>query len=349
MKLFVTMLTLVSFTLLQAQSAYEKEFVSTVKGLVKDGNITSISKVYCSKGDCSIDDLVVDNVDAESGEKNRMSVSKFTVEDLDSYYHFKNKNGTLKEGEKRQFSFSLENILSNSHNLFFDKEEMAKELGEKSEMYKYFKKHLDKPTNGNYTLKMQKSKGDVIMNDNGSLSSGAFKIALNNKYTVKEGFEKLNKTMEANPMGAMAYIVINRIEFVIENPKGFLLNLMYINYKTDMLQAKNVQQKEAVNTEYFLQGNKLHKKESFVKAVRKSVKEQLHAKAKEDPTFNDWINHDKQLEKKMDAIFAGTSKGISISIENPHSLSLGDLFSIVMGYTMQQKLAAKPDLIVTIK
>ena len=349
MKLLVVVLTLVSFTLLQAKSVYEKEFVSTVKALVKDGNITAISKVSCLKGDCFIDDLVVDSVDEESGEKNRLFVEKLTVKNVDSYYLFKNKNGTLKEGEKRQFSFSLDNILNNSHNLFFDQEKMGKEFGSKSEMFKYFKKYLDKPTNAHYTLNMQNSKGDVIMTDKGSLDGGAFKIALHNKYTIKEGFENLNKTIEANPMGAMAYVVINSIELVIDNPKGFLRNLMYITYKTDMAQALNAQQREAINAEYFLSGKTLHKRASFVKAIRKSAKDQLHIQAQKDPTFNDWINHDQQLEKKVDAILAGESTRISISIQNPHSLSLGDLFTIVMGYTMQQRLAAKPDIKVTIK
>jgi len=349
MKLFVTILTIATLTLLQAQSAYEKEFISTVNGLVKDGNITSISKVSCSHGDCFIKDLVIDEVDEESGKKDRLSVTKFTVEEIDNYYHFKNKNGALKEGEKRQFSFDLENILSNSHNLFFDKEEMAKELGEKSESFKYFKKYLDKPTNGAYTLKMQKKKGDVIMDDSGALDSGSFKIAFHNQYTVKGGFEKLNKTIETNPMGALAYVVINKIEVVINNPKGFLRNLMYIAYKADMSEAKSTQQKKSVNEEYFLEGDKLHDKVSFVKAIRKSAKVQFKERAKQDPAFNTLINHDKQLEKKVDAILAGTSKRIAITIDNPHSLSLGDLFAVVMGYTMQQKLAVKPDLAVTIK
>jgi len=349
MRLLVALVTLLSLTLLQAQSTYEKEFISTVNGLVKDGNITSISKVSCSKGDCYVNDLVIDNMDEESGEKNRLSVAKFTVKDLENYYKFKNENGALKEGEKRQFSFALENILSNEHNPFFDKEKMAKELGAKSELYKYFKKNLDRPTNAKYTLKMRKSKGDVIMHDKGSLDSGTFKFTLNNKYTVKEGLEKLNTTIENNPMGAMAYVVINKMELVIDNPKGFLRNLIYITYKTDMAEAKNAQQKVAVNEEYFLQGKKLHDKKSFVKAIRKSAKEQLQLQGKKDPTFNAWINHDQQLEKKVDAILAGESKRISISIENPHGLSIGDLFTIVMGYSMQQKLAAKPDLKVIIK
>ena len=46
---------------------------------------------------------------------------------------------------------------------------------------------------------------------------------------------------------------------------------------------------------------------------------------------------------------AGTSNSIDIKIENPLGLSLGDFFTVFMGYAMQQKLVVKPDIRITIK
>ena len=348
-KSLLSFLLLFSVSLLQAETKYEKEFISLVNTMVKDGNISSISKVACAKGDCRIDDLVMKNIDLETGAETVSSMQVFKVKDVKNFITFKEGKGRLKEGEKRAFALELEDIKSDGHNLFFDKEKMKEELGEKSVVYNYFKKHLDAPTDGTYRLTMHKKSGDVMMQDRGDLSTGSFAFGMNNHYTIKGGFEKLDELAQTNPMGVLSYVVINSIEINIKNPKGFLRNLMYITYKSEMQKAKNDEEKRIVNETALLEGSKLHTQKEFTKNVRKNVQKQIKEMAAADPEFAKLINADKQFEKKIDAILAGTSQSIQFKVENKHGLSLGDFFTIFMGYAMQQKLAIKPDIKVVIR
>jgi len=348
-KMITSLVLILSVSLLNAQTKYEKEFITLVKTMEKDGNITSLSKVGCNKGDCFINDLVIESMDEESGEKSQTSVDVFKVRDVKNYITFKEGNGVLKEGEKRSFALELKDIKNDGHNYFFDKEKMKKELGEKSEVYQYFKKYLDASTDGTYKLSMQKKSGDVLMHDKGDLSTGSFVFGMNNRYTIKGGFEKLEELSNTNPMGALSYIVINSIEINIKNPKGFLRNLMYITYTSEMKEATTNEEKSAVNSGVLLSGTKVYTNKEFNKNIRANAQKRIKEMAAKDPEFNKLLNVNGQLEKKVDAVLAGTSKSIQVKIENKHALSLGDFFGLFMGYAMQQKLAVKPDITVTIK
>jgi len=348
-KMIMSLVLMLSVSLLNAQTKYEKEFITLVKTMEKDGNITSLSKVGCHQGDCFINDLVVDNVDEESGEKSVTSIDVFKVTDVQNYITFKEGNGALKEGEKRSFALELKDIKSDGHNLFFDQVKMKSELGEKSEIYRYFKKYLDASTDGSYTLTMQKKNSDVVMQDRGDLSTGSFVFGMNNRYTIKGGFEKLDELSNTNPMGTLSYIVINSIEINIKNPKGFLRNLMYITYQSEMKEASSKEEKVAINGNALLSGDKIHTNKEFNKNIRLNAQKRIKEMATQDPEFNTLLNVNGQLEKKVDAVLAGESKSIQIKIENKHGLSLGDFFTIFMGYAMQQKLVGKPDITVAIK
>ena len=348
-KIVVSFVLLFSVSVLSAQTKYEKEFITLVKTMEKDGNITSLSKVGCIKGDCFITGLVVESVGEESGEKSLTSVELFKVKDVKNYITFKEGNGAMKEGEKRSFALELTDIKTDGHNYFFDKNKMKKEFGEKSEVYRYFKKYLDASTDGAYRLSMQKINSDVVMQDSGNLNTGSFLFGMNNRYTIKGGFEKLEELSNTNPMGALSYIVINSIAINIENPKGFLRNLLYITYESEMKEATSKEERVAVNSAVLLEGDTVHSKKEFHKMIRQNAKKRIQEMAANDPEFNKLLNVNGQLEKKVDAILAGTSKSILIKIENKHGLSLGDFFGIFMGYAMQQKLAAKPDITITIK
>ncbi len=348
-KIIIGLVLMLSVSVLNAQNKYEKEFIAVVEAMHKDGNITSLSKVGCNKGDCYIKDLVVESVDEETGEKTITSIDTFKVKEVKNYITFKEGSGALKEGEKRSFALELTDIKNDGHNFFFDKEKMKKDLGEKSAVYGYFKKYLDASTDGSYVLKMQKKKGDVLMQDKGDLSTGSFVFGMNNRYTIKGGFEKIDELSETNPMGALSFIVINAIEIDIKNPKGFLRNLLYITYKSEMKEAKTHEEKVAINDGVYLSGAKMYDQKEFSTKVRKNAQKRIAKMATEDPEFDKLINVNKQLEKKMDAILAGTSSHIQIKIENKNGLSMGDFFAIFMGYAMQQKLAVKPDITVSIK
>jgi len=350
--MFKTRLLLLSLfwvTLLQAQDAYEKEFITLVNEKVKDGNISSISKVACQKGDCRIDDLVLINTDMETGEKSKTSIASFKLKEVKNFIEFKERRGVLKEGEKRQYSIALNDIQSDGHNLFFDKEKMALELGEKSELYRYFKKYLDTPSDAEYTMHLTKQKGNVVIKDSGTLSTGKFSFSLKSRYTIKGGFEKLDEISQTNPMAMLSYIVINSLEFTIDNPKGFLRNMLYLSYKESIDEAHSKEEKAMINSEYLLSGDKLHSKNEFTAMLQESSSKKLKALATEDPSFNELLNKNGQFEKKLDAVLAGKSSHIDIKIDNPRELSLGDFFTIFMGYAMQQKLAAKPDITLSIK
>jgi len=340
---------LFSVSLIQAETKYEKEFISLVHTMVKDGNISSISKVACAKGDCRIDDLVMKSIDPETGVETVSSMQVFKVKDVKNFITFKEGKGRLKEGEKRAFALELKDIKSDGHNLLFDKEKMKEELGEKSAVYNYFKKHLDTPTDGSYRLTMQKKSGDVVMQDRGDLSTGSFVFGMNNRYTIKGGFEKLDELAQTNPMSALSYIVINSIEINIKNPKGFLRNLMYITYKSEMQKAKSDEEKRVINETALLDGTKLHSQKEFTQKVRKNAQKQIKEMAAADPVFAKLINADKQFEKKIDAVLAGSSQSIQFKVENEQGLSLGDFFTIFMGYAMQQKLTMNPDIKVVIR
>ena len=349
LKFSLILFSLLTITVLNAQEAYEKEFIHLVNEKVKDGNITSVSKVDCQKGDCYIKGLVYDNVDMDTGEKNTISIATFTLKAVKNFIDFKEGRGVLKNGEKRQFAFDLSDIRSDGHNLFFDKEKMAKELGEKSELYGYFKKYLDAPTDGNYALSIEKKKGNVLMKDTGKISTGAFAFSIKNSYTIKGGLEKLDEMSETNPMGMLSYIVINSIDINIDNPKGFLKNLMYINYKEAMGEASTKEERLGINDSFLLSGEKVHSAKEFADVIQKSSAEKIKKMAQEDPSFNELLNRGGQFEKKLKAVLAGESSHIKVKIENPNALSLGDFFTVFMGYAMQQKLVVKPDIKITIK
>ena len=340
---------LISSISLNAQETYEKEFITLINEMVKDGNISSISKVECQKGDCRVDDLVVITTDAETGVLSTLSTALFEVKDVENFIEFKHRDGVLKEGEKRQFAMELSDIRIDGQNLLFDKPKMAKELGEKSELFLYFKKHLDRPSDGKYSLKVEKKSGNVNMEDSGTLTTGAFLFGAKSKYTIKGGFEKLEALSQTNPMAVLSYVVVNSIEINIDNPKGFLRNLLYINYKEEIQQAKTKEERIAINDSFYLLGDTVHTEKEFGEMMRANARIKIRELAKKDPAFNALLNADRQLEKKVDAILAGTSKSIDIKIDNPMGLSLGDFFTVFMGYAMQQKLAVKPDITVTIK
>ena len=348
-RFLVALFLLLFSSLLQAQSAAEKEFITIVNTMVKEGGIRSISKVTCGHGNCQVKDLVMVEQDPETGKKSTLSLAQFKVKEVDNFVAFKQRKGAMKEGSKEHFTIEAKDIKSDGHNLFFDKNEMEKEFGAKSEIYNYFKKHLDSATNGSYTLNMAKNKGDVKMNDNGRLSVGAFSFGIESKYTIKGGFEKVDELAAQNPMGLMAIVVVHNIHIHIQNPKGFLRNLSYMNYSSEMRQASSKEQKKIINTNLNLSGEKVYAKEAFVKQMRATAKQQLEAVVKKDPTFNNMLNKNNQLEKKIDAILSGSSKSIDININNAKNLSIGDFFTLVMGYAMQQKLATDPGVVITIK
>ena len=79
---------LLSFTSVNAQSNYEKEFITLINEMVKDGNISSVSKVGCQKGDCRVDDLVVITTDAETGVLSNLSTAVFMVQDVENFIEF---------------------------------------------------------------------------------------------------------------------------------------------------------------------------------------------------------------------------------------------------------------------
>ena len=348
-KLLLLVIPLLAFTLLNAQSSYEKEFITLVNEMVKDGNISSISKVGCQKGDCRVDDLVLITTDAETGLLSTLSTAVFKLKDVENFIEFKHRDGAMKEGEKRQFAIELGDIRLDGQNLLFDKPKMAQELGEKSELFLYFKKHLNAPTDGRYTLNVEKKSGNVIMQDSGKLTTGEFTFGVKSRYTIKGGFEKLEALSQTNPMAVLSYVVINSIEIHIDNPKGFLRNLLYINYKEEIQKVKTKEERMAINDSFYLLDDTIHSKKEFGEMMRANTRIKIKELAKKDPAFNEMLNKDQQFEKKIDAILAGTSQSIDIKIDNPLGLSVGDFFTIFMGYAMQQKLAIKPDITVTIK
>lgn len=349
LKFSVLLIALLSLTTLNAREAYEKEFIHLVNEKVKDGNITSVSNVDCKGGDCYVEGLVYDNVDMESGEKNTISIATFRLKSVKNFIDFKEGRGVLKEGATRQFALELSDIRSDGHNLFFDKEKMAIELGKKSELYSYFKKYLDTPTDGSYSLTIEKQKSNVLMHDKGKISTGTFAFTVKSSYTIKGGFEKLDEMSETNPMGMLSYIVINSIDIDIDNPKGFLKNLMYINYKEAMGVASSKEERIGINDSFLLSGEKVHSDKEFTGVIQKSSADKIKKMAQDDPSFNELLNKGGQFEKKLKAVLAGTSSHIRIKIANPNGLSLGDFFTIFMGYAMQQKMAVKPDITVSIK
>ncbi|MEE8588314.1 MAG: hypothetical protein V3S80_03085 [Sulfurimonadaceae bacterium] len=348
-KIVLLVTLLCSFTFLNAQEVYEKEFITLINEMVKDGNISSISNVGCQKGDCRVDDLVVITTDTETGVLSTLSTAVFKVKDVESFIEFKYRDGTLKEGEKRQFAIELHDIRVDGHNLLFDKPKMAQELGEKSELFLYFKKYLDRPSDGRYTLKVQKKSGNVIMEDSGILTTGEFRFGIKSRYTIKGGFEKLETLSQTNPMAVLSYVVINSIEINISNPKGFLRNLLYINYKEEIQKVKTKEERIAINNSFYLLDDTVHSQKEFGEMMRANTRIKIKELAKKDPAFNEMLNVNQQFEKKIDAILAGTSQSIDIKIDNPLGLSLGDFFTVFMGYAMQQKLAVKPDITISIK
>jgi hypothetical protein len=346
--LFVIAL-LLSFTLLEAQEAYEKEFKNIIEEMVRDGNISSVSGVACQKGDCRIDGLVVVTTDAESGVHSSFSAAQFKVKNAESFIAFKNKKSALKEGEERQFGFELKDVRVDGHNLLFDDRRMAQELGEKSAVYRYLKKHLDTPTDGSYMFKARSEGGDVKMDDSGRLSIGKFELAAMTKYTIKGGFEKLASLSQENPVGMLSYIVINSIDIKIKNPKGFLRKLLYVNYKDEMHKAALKEERARINESYNLLDDRVHSENEFGEMQRVNARIKIKELALKDPAFDAIINPDRQLEKKVDAILLGESESVSIIINNPHGLSLGDFFIIFIGYAMQEEFVVKPDITITVK
>ncbi len=347
-KITLAVTTLLVCTLLSAQEVYEKEFTALVAAKVKDGNISKVSKVSCQKGDCRLENVLLNSLD-DKGESHETSIELIKLHNVKDFIEFKDGNGTLKNGESRSFAVALTDIKTDGHNLFFDKNEVSKEFGKKSAQYKYLKAHLDTNTDGQYSLTLKKEGKDVVIKDKGALSTGEFTFAINSQYTIKEGFEKLNEVMDTNPMGAMSYIVINSINIKIDNPKGFLKNLIYISYKGEMKKAKSDMERSQINAEFTLDGAKIHSEKSFVKAMLAKNQASLTALKQQDPMFDKIVNKNGQFEKKLQAVLAGESRHIYIKIENKKGLSLGDFITLFMGYAMQQRLTMDPEVSVSIK
>lgn len=347
--LLMVLLLMSISTLIQAQTPSEKEFITVVKQLVKDGNISSVSKVSCHKGDCQVKDLLLMGTDAESGVKSELSVGLFKVEKVDDFISFKQHKGEIKEGESRSFSVQAQDIKVDGENPFFNKKEMARDLGEKSELYRYFKKYLDAQTDGAYRLDIKKSHGDIKMKDQGQLHVGAFKLGIESDYSIKGGFAKIDELSQSNPMGIMAIVTVHHIKIHISNPKGFLRNITYMSYVSEMKNAKTSTEKKEINVLYYLSGATLYSKKLFVQKSREMAKQQIEAVIKKDPAFNSLLNKNGQFEKKVDAILAGSSQSIDIKIDNTKNLNIGDFFTIVMSYAMQQKLRVDHGVVITIK
>ena len=348
-KLLLLSMVFFSFTLLKAESSHEKEFITLVNTMVKDGNISSISNVDCKNGDCQVDDIVMITTDVETGVLSTLSTAVLKLKDVENFIEFKHRNSVLNDGEKYQFAIELSDIRVDGQNFLFDKPKMVKELGEHSELFLYFKKHLDTPTDGKYTLKVQKKSGNVNMQDSGSLTTGEFSFSVKSDYTIRGSLKKLEELSESNPMAVLSYIIINSIEINIDNPKGFLRNLLYINYKEGIQKVKTKEERTAINDIFYLSGDTIYSQKEFSEKMRANTRTKIKELTKKDPVLNALLNVDQQLEKKVDAILLGSSKSIDIKIGNPLGLSLGDFFTLFMGYAIQQKLVVTPDIKVTIK
>ena len=349
MRLRLWLLLLIAVVSLQAQTTYEKEFLQLVEEKIKDGNISSVSKVSCTKGDCFVKDLVLTNTDMETQKKSKLEIASLKLYNVKAFLEFKQGNSDLKKDEGRHFSIALKDIREDGHNLFFEKKEMAEAFGRKSEQYRYFQKYLDTPSDADYLVTLKNEGKDTVIKDEGSLRTGKISISFKTRYTIKEGLKKLQESAEQNSMGMLAFIVINNIDIKIENPKGFLKNLIYINYKSDMSKVKGDEAHQSVNTSYGLLGSKVYTQKELTTSLLKQMHSTITETSKKDLVFDALLNKNNQLEKKLEAILKGTSRHVYIKIENPKSMSLADFFTLFMGYAMQQKLIMDPGLKVSIK
>ncbi|MCJ7765650.1 MAG: hypothetical protein MUP09_06890, partial [Thiovulaceae bacterium] len=82
---------LLSFTLLEAQETYDREFRHIIEEMVHEGNISSVSKIACRQGNCRIDDLVVVTTDVESGVHSSLSVAQFNIVNVENFLEFNHK------------------------------------------------------------------------------------------------------------------------------------------------------------------------------------------------------------------------------------------------------------------
>jgi hypothetical protein len=187
------------------------------------------------------------------------------------------------------------------------------------------------------------------MHDSGKLTIGKFEFNEKIEYTIKGGVEKLESLSEENPVGMLSYIIINRIEIRLKNPKGFLRKLLYINYKQQMQTAALKEERTKINEHYFLLDDKLHSETEFGEMLRVNARIRIKELGQKDPDFNAILNPNRQFEKKADAILSGESESVSVTINNPHGLSLSDLLIIFMGYAIQDKFTVKPDITITIQ
>jgi len=347
-KAFFIVYALMAFTLLHAQKDPEKAFKHRIEEMVLDGNISSVSGVMCQNGNCRIDDLAVVMADPESGVLSTLFASQFKVINVGSFMALENRV-PIAEGEVREFGFEIKDIQVDGHNLLFDEQRMAKELGEKSPLLHYFKQHLNTPTDGSYRLILEKQRGDIKMQDSGKLTIGKFGLTEKTNYTIKGGFEKLESLSAENPVGMFSYIVINCIDIRLKNPKGFLRKLLYINYKEQMQKAALKEERTKINARYYLFDDKLHSETEFGEMLRVNARIRIKEEGKKDPDFNLFINPNRQFEKKVDAILVGESESVSVKINNPHGLSLSDFFIIFMGYAMQGEFVVKPDITMAIQ
>ena len=347
-KAFFIIYALIAFTLLHAQEDYEKAFKHQIEEMVLEGNISSVSRVACQNGNCRIDDLVVVLTDPESGVLSSLFAAQFKVINVGNFMALENRV-PIAEGEVREFGFEIKDIQVDGHNLLFDERRMSKELGEKSTLLRYFKQHLNTPTDGSYRLMLKKQSGDIKMQDSGKLTIGKFGLTEKINYTIKGGLEKLESLSAENPVGMFSYIVINSVEIGLKNPKGFLRKLLYVNYKEQMQKAVMKEERAQINARYYLFDDKLHSETEFGEILRVNARIRIKEQGLKDPDFNLFINPNRQFEKKADAILAGESEGVSVKINNPHGLSLSDFFIIFMGYAMQEEFAVKPDITITIQ
>lgn len=347
-KIFMV-LFLFSTLLVAATLHYDQEFKRIIDEMVVSGDISSIGKIECAKGDCSVSDLTTVMADEESGLFSTLSIKKFSLQNVEGFLSSKEEEHFLKEGEEQHFGIIAEDIQEDGHSLLFNEEKMQKLYTKESATYKYFKKHFDAPTNLHYSADMHKRKGNDHIQDAAAIEVGAFTFGLKGKYTILGGLEVFNSVDEENYLGVLSAIVINEIDFKIKNPKGFLRQLIYINYKEKMVDANGSASRQTINESYYLEGDQSHTQEALINALQKNLKQVMAEMDKSETPMISILNHDQQLSRKLDAILAGSSQSLQIKIENKKGRSLADMMTLYMGYSMQGKLLSDPEIKITIR
>jgi len=347
-KVFI-FLVMLSTLLVAATLRYDEEFKSMIKEMVASGDLSSIGTIECAKGDCSVLDVTTIMTDEKSGLFSTLSIKKFTLQNGEEFLLSKAEEHFLKEGEKQHFGIIAEDIQEDAHSLLFNEEKMQKLYTKESATYKYFKKYFDAPTNLHYSADMYKHKGNDHIQDAAALEVGAFTFGLKGKYTILGGLEIFNNVEDENYLEALSAIIINEIDFKIRNPKGFLRELIYINYKEQMMDANSSEVKEQINETYYLSGEKNYTQDALITSLQKNLKIVMQESDNKKSPLLSILNHNQQLSRKVEAILEGTSESIVIKIENKKRRSLADIMTLYMGYSMQGKLLSDPEITITIR